>query len=199
MAQSGFHCSLQCPPVTGTSVSVSSSSRKTIGARILLHLQDRHLEHAAGLGRDRQEGAIGLLALLAQARQHDLHDLVVVVEARRAAPRRSARSYTSRSSSRIRSRSRSRRGSGAASRCCDGRSSRTCRRDRECGSAAGPDAGAASPGSGMLSGTLRSPSMSSEKQKSRVGRSDRRLKAWRTMVVRTTSPKVPICGRPEGP
>ena len=24
-------------------------------------------------------------------------------------------------------------------------------------------------------------------------------KAWRTMVVRATSPKVPICGRPEGP
>jgi hypothetical protein len=24
-------------------------------------------------------------------------------------------------------------------------------------------------------------------------------KAWRTMVVRATSPNVPICGRPEGP
>src|SRR4030095_4328672 len=52
---------------------------------------------------------------------------------------------------------------------------------------------------GTLSGTLRSPSMSSEKQNSRVGISLRRLKAWRTMVVRTTSPKVPICGRPAGP
>ena len=41
--------------------------------------------------------------------------------------------------------------------------------------------------------------MSSEKANSRVGRSDMRRKAWRTMVVRTTSPKVPICGRPEGP
>ena len=52
---------------------------------------------------------------------------------------------------------------------------------------------------GTLSGTLRSPSMSSEKQNSRVGISLRRLKAWRTMVVRTTSPKVPMCGRPDGP
>ena len=41
--------------------------------------------------------------------------------------------------------------------------------------------------------------MSSEKAKSRVGMSDMRWKAWRTMVVRTTSPKVPIWGRPEGP
>jgi hypothetical protein len=52
---------------------------------------------------------------------------------------------------------------------------------------------------GMLSGTFLSPSMSSEKQKRRVGTSDSRPKARRTMVVRTTSPKVPMCGRPEGP
>ena len=52
---------------------------------------------------------------------------------------------------------------------------------------------------GMLSGTLRRPSISSEKQMSRVGTSDSRRKAWRTMVVRTTSPKVPMWGRPEGP
>ena len=52
---------------------------------------------------------------------------------------------------------------------------------------------------GTLSGTLRRPSMSSEKQNSRAGTSDRRRKAWRTIVVRTTSPKVPICGRPDGP
>ena len=41
--------------------------------------------------------------------------------------------------------------------------------------------------------------MSSEKAISRVGTSVRRWKAWRTMVVRATSPKVPICGRPDGP
>src|SRR6266550_6779802 len=52
---------------------------------------------------------------------------------------------------------------------------------------------------GTLSGTLRSPSMSSEKQNSRVGTSLRRQNAWRTMVVLTTSAKVPIWGRPEGP
>ena len=51
----------------------------------------------------------------------------------------------------------------------------------------------------MLSGTLRKPSMSSEKQISRVGilSSVSTRKAWRTMVVRATSPKVPIWGRPE--
>ena len=43
--------------------------------------------------------------------------------------------------------------------------------------------------------------MSSEKQMSRVGTvsSVMRRNAVRTMVVRATSPKVPICGRPEGP
>jgi hypothetical protein len=41
--------------------------------------------------------------------------------------------------------------------------------------------------------------MSSENANSRVGRSDIVRKALRTIVVRTTSPKVPICGRPEGP
>ena len=54
---------------------------------------------------------------------------------------------------------------------------------------------------GTLSGTLRRPSISSEKQISRVGTlsSVSTRNAWRTMVVRATSPKVPICGRPEGP
>ena len=41
--------------------------------------------------------------------------------------------------------------------------------------------------------------MSSEKAISRVGRSESWWKAWRTMEVRATSPKVPMCGRPEGP
>src|SRR5471032_3091768 len=52
---------------------------------------------------------------------------------------------------------------------------------------------------GTLSGTLRNPSMSSEKQNSLVGTSLSRWNAWRTIVVRTTSPKVPICGNPDGP
>ena len=52
---------------------------------------------------------------------------------------------------------------------------------------------------GTLSGTLRSPSISSEKQISRVGTPVITSNAWRTIVVRATSPKVPICGRPDGP
>src|SRR5262249_31154049 len=54
---------------------------------------------------------------------------------------------------------------------------------------------------GTFSGTLRSPSMSSENAIRRVLilSSVSTRKAWRTMVVRATSPKGPMCGRPEGP
>jgi hypothetical protein len=52
---------------------------------------------------------------------------------------------------------------------------------------------------GTLSGTLRSPSMSSLNAISRVGTSLIASKARRTIVVRSTSLNVPICGRPEGP
>ncbi len=52
---------------------------------------------------------------------------------------------------------------------------------------------------GRLSGTLRKPSISSEKQISLVGISLIAAKALRTIVVRATSPNVPICGSPEGP
>ena len=38
----------------------------------------RHVEHAAGLRRDRQEGRIGRLALCPQRRQHDIHDGVIL-------------------------------------------------------------------------------------------------------------------------
>ena len=53
--------------------------------------------------------------------------------------------------------------------------------------------------SGTFSGTLRIPSTSSEKQISRVGMSEITSNALRIIVVRATSPKVPICGRPDGP
>ena len=39
----------------------------------------------------------------------------------------------------------------------------------------------------------------SEKAINLVGISLKISKAWRTIVVRATSPKVPICGKPEGP
>ena len=52
---------------------------------------------------------------------------------------------------------------------------------------------------GTLSGTLRMPSMSSEKQISRVGRSEISWNARRIIVVRATSPNVPMCGSPLGP
>ena len=52
---------------------------------------------------------------------------------------------------------------------------------------------------GIFSGTLRMPSRSSEKQMSRVGISEIAWNARRIIVVRATSPKVPICGSPLGP
>ena len=52
---------------------------------------------------------------------------------------------------------------------------------------------------GTLSGTLRRPSMSSENANNRVGTSLSSENACRTMLVRATSPNVPICGNPEGP
>ena len=53
---------------------------------------------------------------------------------------------------------------------------------------------------GTLVGTLRRPSMSSEKQTSRVLASGRSVcSACRTIEVRATSPNVPICGSPDGP
>ena len=52
---------------------------------------------------------------------------------------------------------------------------------------------------GTFSGTFRIPSMSSEKQINRVGMSLISSNALRIIVVRATSPKVPMCGRPEGP
>ncbi len=52
---------------------------------------------------------------------------------------------------------------------------------------------------GTLSGTLRMPSRSSEKQIRRVGMSEISSKARRIIVVRATSPKVPMCGSPDGP
>ena len=52
------------------------------GAGLELALVDRHLHDDAGLRMDRQEGRIGLLALGAQGRQHDLHHRVVALEHR---------------------------------------------------------------------------------------------------------------------
>ena len=53
--------------------------------------------------------------------------------------------------------------------------------------------------SGTLRGTLRRPSMSSENACRRVGPPVRCSKARRTKLVRATSAKVPMWGRPLGP
>ena len=98
------------------------------GAGLGVDVLHGHVEHAAGLGRDRQERAIGCLTLGAERRQHDVHDGVDSVRPRASASRRTCRSCSSRSRWRTRTRSRRCRGSGAASRCCDARSFRSRRR-----------------------------------------------------------------------
>ncbi len=57
------------------------------------------------------------------------------------------------------------------------------------------------PAFGSPSGTERSASMSSENATSRVGTASptSKRKACRTIAVRATSAKVPMCGSPEGP
>ena len=50
------------------------------GAGVGVGLDHRHLQHAAGLGRDRQEDRVGRAPLLAQGRQHDGLHLVVVLQ-----------------------------------------------------------------------------------------------------------------------
>ena len=90
--------------------------------------------------------------------------------------RRSGRTCSSRWRWRIRSRSRRCRGSGAAWRCCDGRSSRSRRRRDWAPTVSGLcRCGSRKARSGTLSGILRMPSMSSEKQSSRVGTSRQQL------------------------
>ena len=47
------------------------------GPGVDLGFEDRHLEDGAGGPADRQEGRVGLAALLAEARQHDRHHLLI--------------------------------------------------------------------------------------------------------------------------
>lgn len=49
------------------------------GAGLGVDMLHRHVEHAAALGRNRQERAVCRLALFAQRRQHHRHDLVVAL------------------------------------------------------------------------------------------------------------------------
>ena len=78
-AQSAFHCSLQWPPVTGTSAvcSPSSSSKVIVPASVRRARSPALAARGRCAGEIGRNGRIGLLALLAQGRQHDLHDAVV--------------------------------------------------------------------------------------------------------------------------
>ena len=71
-------------------LAVAAGDRDGHGLAVLVHVahrarfrvagRDRHLQHAAGLGAERQEGAVGRLPLRAERRQDDPHDLVIAVE-----------------------------------------------------------------------------------------------------------------------
>ena len=50
------------------------------GAGLGVHLQHRHLQHAARLGAERQEGAVGLAPLRPEGRQHHVLHRVVVAQ-----------------------------------------------------------------------------------------------------------------------
>ena len=133
----------------------ASTSRSTIGT----------CSTAPVVGRDRQEGRIGLRALLAERRQHDRHHLVVGCEHLQQRRVEAARPCSSRWRSRTRRRSRSGRGSArrrallAAPKL--GYSSETGRARAVSGLSRWARIIS---WFGTLSGTLRSPSMSSEKQ-----------------------------------
>ena len=50
------------------------------GASLGIHALHRHVKHATGLRRDRQERAVGRLTLFAERRQHHLHDVVIALD-----------------------------------------------------------------------------------------------------------------------
>ena len=161
---------------------------------------DRHLQHLAARRADRQHRRIGLAPLLAQRRQHHVHDRVVMAQHRLQRLVEPARGVAIATRRGTRSRSRTGRGTGAACRCC-GRHS--CRGRSRTGRAP-CDSGwsrcsCIMSWCGTSGGTLRIPSMSSEKAISRLGQSTISASAWRTIIVRATSWKVPRCGRPDGP
>ncbi len=162
----------------------------------LLH---RHIKHPPGLGVDRQEAGIGLLPLLAQAGQHDLHDVVIALGgmAQRVVEIARLVEVGRREELVLEAEGVEEPPQHGVVVVAEARE--FAERVGHARSAAAAGSRAASPGCGTLSGTLRIPSMSSEKQISRVGISEITSKARRIIVVRATSPKVPICGRPEGP
>ena len=115
-------------------------------------------------------GRIGRAALGAEGGQDHLDAPCRGIPARGSARRRSGRRRSSRWRRRTRSRSRRNPGRRAGGRCCARRSRRGCRTGRGCGSAACRDDACSISLFGTLSGTLRSPSMSSLKASRRDGR-----------------------------
>ena len=109
-------------------------------------LLDRHLEHAAGLGRDRQDRAVGGAPLRPQGRQHDLADPLVPLQ--HLAQRRVERTAAVGVGAALEGvgEAELHPGTPAAARSCARRSSRACRTGRGWRSAAGPDAGPPWPG-----------------------------------------------------
>ena len=182
--KSGFHCNFTLPPVTGRVHSVRLVVKGDLAPRSI-DILHRHVKHPTRLGMDRQKDRIGLLPFLAQTGQHDLHERRHSVRRHSAGSRRTVPSDRNRALTGIRTRTRTYRGTAATSRCYGHRSCRMRRRtDQAPMSAASACARPASLDWGTLSGTLRIPSRSSEKQISLVGISEITSNARRTIVVR---------------
>ena len=171
MAQSGFHCSLAWPPVTGVSKRSPVSGRARRSCR-----RRRRAPRSAPASRCRfPDGSAGTANRSAgrssrRRRQHDGHHRVVALQHPSAAPRRSGPTGSTRSPTGTRSRSRSAsRKARSRALLCAPKLSCVAERVGHLRQRLAEMRGAACSLFGTLSGTLRRPSMSSEKAISRVG------------------------------
>ena len=146
MAQSGFHCSLQRPPVTGCDhLLLGVGIFIGDGAGLGIVRCDRHLQNDAALRRYRQERRIGRRALFAQRRQHDRHHLVETRQHLEQGLIEPARLVALGRRHEIRIRNRSGPGTHAGAHCYVRRSSDECQTDPAPRSTACRDASPASP------------------------------------------------------
>ena len=171
------------------------------GAGLDVVRNDRHVQHHAGARADRQERRVARGALLAKRRQHDLHDRIEpfqhaqqrgVETARRVVVGRTGELVVEAEGVEKR-----------AQPCVVVRTETVdgYRTGRAHASAVGRDAAPAAPCSARCPAPCAGRPCRRRTPSSRVLTlsSVSTRNAWRTMVVRATSPKVPICGRPDGP
>ena len=202
MAQSGFHCSFTWPPGDRDLRAGAILVLEHDGPARHVALQGRDLQHPPRLGADGQERGNRWRAGRDPASAASPPGWRRNAPAPGAACRRTSPNGTRRWRTGSGSRSRTGPGNRAGGRCVVRAEAAVLAEGGRAPAVRGlPMSSISQSWCGTLGGALRRPSMSSLKQISSVGRrsSVRALKAVRTMVVRSTSWKVPRCGRPEGP